>query len=82
MKLSSTLQRFISVIYLAEMCGYIHAQRLTVLGWNIESGGATDAAIAQRVRLFQDVEIWELSEVPSDAHFSSARLWASAASDC
>jgi len=44
MKLSSTLQRFISLVFLVALCGgYAHAQRLIVVGWNIESGGATDA---------------------------------------
>ena len=64
MKLSSTLQRFISIVFLVALCGgYAHAQRLVVVGWNIESGGATDAAVAQRVRRFQGVDIWGLAEV-------------------
>ena len=65
MKLST--QRFISVVFLVALCGvYARAQRLTVVGWNIESGGATDAAVAARVRRFQGIDIWGLSEVGND----------------
>jgi hypothetical protein len=72
MKLSSTLQRFISLMFLVALCGgYAHAQRLIVVGWNIESGGATDAAVAQRVRSFQGVDLWGLAEVQSDASLQS-----------
>jgi len=72
MKLSSTLQRFISIVFLVALCGgYAHAQRLVVVGWNIESGGATDAAVAQRVRRFQGVDLWGLSEVQSDTALRS-----------
>jgi hypothetical protein len=51
--------------------GYVHAQRLVVVGWNIESGSATDVAVAQRVRRFQGVDLWGLSEVQSDASLQS-----------
>ena len=72
MKLSTTLQRFISVVFLVALCcGYAHAQRLVVVGWNIESGGATDAAVAQRVRRFQGVDIWGLAEVGNDTSLQS-----------
>lgn len=76
MKLSTTLQRFISVVFLVALCGgYAHAQRLVVVGWNIESGGATDAAIAQLVRSFQGVDIWGLAEVGNDAlYFAKTSL--------
>ncbi len=57
MKLSKITQRFISLVFLVALCcGYAHAQKLIVVGWNIESGGATDAAIAARVRRFQGVD--------------------------
>src|SRR5262245_36697828 len=72
MKLSSTLQRFISLVFLVLMCGgYVHAQKLIVVGWNIESGGATNAAVAQRVRSFQGVDLWGLAEVQNDASLQS-----------
>jgi hypothetical protein len=72
MKLSPTLQRFILLVFLVVLCGgYAHAQRLIVVGWNIESGGATDAAVAQWVRRFQGVDLWGLSEVQSDASLRS-----------
>jgi hypothetical protein len=72
MKLSSTLQRFISLVFLIALCGgYGHAQRLVVVGWNIESGGATDGAVAQRVRSFQGIDLWGLSEVGSDTSLQS-----------
>jgi hypothetical protein len=62
--LGSILQRFISVTFLVALCcGYAHAQRLVVVGWNIKSGGATDAAVAHRFRRFQGADIWGLSEV-------------------
>ena len=58
MKLSTTLQRFISLTFLAALCGgYAHAQSLIAIGWNLESSGATDAAIARRIRRFQGVDL-------------------------
>jgi len=72
MKLSTTLQRFISLVFLVALCGgYAHAQRLVVVGWNIESGGATNAAVAGRVRSFQGVDLWGLAEVQNDASLQS-----------
>jgi len=72
MKLSTTLQRFISLVFLVALCGgYAHAQRLVVVGWNIESGGATNAAVAQRLRSFQGVDLWGLAEVQNDASLQS-----------
>ncbi len=72
MKLSKLSRRFISVVFLVALCGAIaHAQRLVVVGWNIESGGATDAAISQRVRSFQGVDPWVLSEVSNDTSLQS-----------
>jgi hypothetical protein len=68
MKLSTITQRFIFFAVLVALCGgYAQAQRLIVVGWNIESGGATDAAVAQRVRSFQGVDLWGLAEVQNDA---------------
>jgi hypothetical protein len=68
MKLSTTFQRFISVAFLVALFGvYASAQRLTVIGWNLESGGSSSTAIAERVRRFQGVDLWGLSEVAGDA---------------
>jgi hypothetical protein len=68
MKLSTILQRFISVAFLVALFGvYASAQRLTVIGWNLESGGSSSTAIAERVRRFQGVDLWGLSEVAGDA---------------
>jgi endonuclease/exonuclease/phosphatase family metal-dependent hydrolase len=65
MKLST--QRFTSLVFLVALFGgYAHAQRLTVVGWNIESGGATDEAVAARVRRFQGVDVWGWAEVGND----------------
>jgi hypothetical protein len=68
MKLSRTLQRLISVAFLSALFGVsASAQRLTVVGWNLESGGSSITAIAERVRRFQGVDLWGLSEVAGDA---------------
>ena len=72
MKLSTITQRFISLVFLVALCGVCaYAQRLVVVGWNIESGGATDAAVAQRVSSFQSVDIWGLAEVGNDTSLQS-----------
>lgn len=68
MKLHTTLQRFIPAAFLVALSGiYASAQRLTVIGWNLESGGSSSTAIAERVRRFQGVDLWGLSEVAGDA---------------
>ncbi|HEU0174963.1 MAG TPA: hypothetical protein VFV58_11950 [Blastocatellia bacterium] len=68
MELSITLQRFISVAFLVGLFGvYASAQRLTVIGWNLDSGGSSITAITERVRRFQGVDLWGLSEVAGDA---------------
>jgi hypothetical protein len=68
MKLSITFQRLISAAFLvALVCVYASAQRLTVVGWNLESGGSSSTAIDERVRRFQGVDLWGLSEVAGDA---------------
>lgn len=50
----------------------VSGQTLTVVSWNIESGDATDNAVAQRIKEFQDVDIWGLSEVQNDDSLKSA----------
>lgn len=41
-------------------------QSLVVVGWNIESGQSSDTAVAARIKEFQGVDIWGLSEVRND----------------
>ena len=40
---------------------------LTVIGWNVESGGADAATIAGQLGAFDGVDLWGLSEVSNDA---------------
>jgi endonuclease/exonuclease/phosphatase family metal-dependent hydrolase len=42
-------------------------RRVTLVSWNVESGGADPATIARRMRGFRGVDLWGLSEVQSDA---------------
>ena len=39
------------------------AAPITIVGWNVESGGALQNVVADRLANFQDVDIWGLSEV-------------------
>ena len=39
------------------------AGRLTVVNWNVESGGAQVGTITQRIRAFQGVDLWGFEEV-------------------
>lgn len=50
----------------------------TVVSWNVESGGARPDSIARRIRDYQGVSLWGLSEVAGDA---DARLFEAAAED-
>jgi hypothetical protein len=43
----------------------VQTRPLTIVAWNIESGGAQIEAIAERIRRFQGVDVWGLSEVPA-----------------
>jgi hypothetical protein len=43
------------------------AQQLTVVSWNVESGGSDDQTIRSRIAGFQGVDLWGLSEVASPA---------------
>jgi hypothetical protein len=79
MTLRKALQRFITVVFLVAVSGiYAGAQRLTVVGWNLESGGSSTTAIAERVRRFQGVDLWGLSEVAGD---STLKTFEAAAED-
>lgn len=57
-----------------------HAQdeRLTVVSWNVESGDANATVLARRIRDYQGVDLWGLSEVESNAWLS---LFETAAED-
>jgi hypothetical protein len=77
------LRRLLSVTALAFAFGFasvVNAQetRLTVVSWNVESGGSQPQTIAQRIRAFQGVDIWGLSEMPDDA---AATIFEAAAED-
>jgi len=39
---------------------------ITAVSWNVESGGAQRAVVAERIRAYQEVDLWGLSEVESD----------------
>ncbi len=48
-------------------CLTVTAQTLTVVSWNVESGGSDDQTIRQRMASFEGVDVWGLSEVASVA---------------
>lgn len=52
------------------------AQTLTVVSWNVESGGSDDQTIRQRIGSFQGVDLWGLSEVTNAASASTFELGA------
>lgn len=54
------------------------AQRLVVISWNLESGESSDTFIANRVKTFQGVDLWGLSEVLND---TTASIFEVAAED-
>lgn len=53
------------------------ANRLDVVGWNVQSGGADPDVIAQRLRAFNGVDLWALAEVGAD----DAELYRAAVAD-
>lgn len=59
----------IALLALTVACLQVSAQTLTVVSWNVESGGSNDQTIRQRIGSFQGVDLWGLSEVtgPSSA---------------
>lgn len=56
----------------------VTAQTLTVVSWNVESGGSDDQTIRQRMASFQGVDVWGLSEV---AGVASAGIFETGAED-
>lgn len=66
--MSQAKLRVILAICLLALCNLpALAQRLVIVGWNLESGESSDSFIANRVRTFQGVDIWGLSEVAGQA---------------
>jgi hypothetical protein len=59
-------------------CLQVSAQTLTVVSWNVESGGSDDQNIRLRIGSFQGVDLWGLSEVFSPA---SATIFEAGAED-
>jgi endonuclease/exonuclease/phosphatase family metal-dependent hydrolase len=54
------------------------AQRLMVISWNLESGESSNTFIANRVKTFQGIDLWGLSEVQND---TTASIFEGAAED-
>ena len=54
-------------LLLAALCGVTAAAEMTVVSWNVESGGADPATLAQRIRDLDGVDLWGLSEVQSSS---------------
>lgn len=52
----------------------VSAQSLKVMSWNLESGDSDLAWLTERMRDFQGVDIWGLSEVQNTATANSLRL--------
>lgn len=67
-----------TVLLLLLFCLPTLGQRLVVVGWNLESGESSDTFIANRVKTFQGVDIWGLSEVLND---TTASIFEAAAED-
>lgn len=68
----------ICVLAFTVACFNVSAQSLTVVSWNVESGGSNDQTIKQRIASFQGVDLWGLSEVAGP---SSASVFETGAED-
>lgn len=44
----------------------VFSQTLTVAGWNIESGKSKNSAVAERIKEYQGIDLWGMSEVMND----------------
>jgi hypothetical protein len=64
---SQILKRSIQITFIAlsSACLTVMAQTVTVVSWNVESGGSDNQTIRQRMAGFQGVDLWGLSEVAS-----------------
>lgn len=61
---------------LLALSAYASAQQLTVVSWNVESGGSDDQVVRSRIARFQGVDLWGLSEVASPASAGTFELGA------
>lgn len=52
------------------------AQQLTVVSWNVESGGSDDQVVRSRIARFRGVDLWGLSEVAGPASAAAFELGA------
>lgn len=68
------LVTLIGAVFLPLLSAFSANNQITVVSWNVESGDAEPATIAQRIAGFQGIDIWGLSEVhPNDpATYESA----------
>lgn len=48
-------------------CGWGQQNQITIVSWNVESGGSVPSVIAERIKALQSVDIWGLCEVEDDA---------------
>jgi endonuclease/exonuclease/phosphatase family protein len=77
-KLVCQLFRVVAIAFLISIFGGHEgfAQTLTVVSWNVESGGSDDQTIRQRIGSFQGVDVWGLSEVNNATSASTFELGA------
>jgi hypothetical protein len=63
--LFSLVRRSFTIVFvtLSFLCLTVTAQTVTVVSWNVESGGSDNETIRQRMASFQGVDLWGLSEV-------------------
>lgn len=56
------------------LCAFAaRADELRIIAWNVESGGANAAVISERLREFEGIDLWGLSEVESEDWIKSFR---------
>ncbi len=63
--ISRALRHALAFLALAFLAAAASAQTLTVVSWNVESGGSDDQTIRTRMASFEGVDLWGLSEVAS-----------------
>ena len=64
------IKRTLAIAFISLSFSYLHiafAQTLSVVSWNVESGGSDDQIIRHRIGSFQAIDVWGLSEVASPA---------------
>lgn len=67
MTLTKPLRALACAVLLLVSAPLAAAQQVTVVSWNVESGGSNPRDISRRVRSFQGVDLWGFCEVLSDA---------------